>query len=241
VDVNFKYEMMENIMVYKNIISGIFIQRVNRFIAEVEVNGKVEIVHVKNTGRCQELFIKGARVYLEPSRNEKRKTKYSLISIYKGEKLINIDSQVPNQVVYEAIEEGIIKEIGPVDFIKREVTYNKSRFDIFFRQRGKEGFVEVKGVTLEDNNIARFPDAPTVRGRKHVLELIQAKEEGYEAYIFFLVQMAGVKEFETNVVTDQAFSEALEEARRKGVHILIYGSLVTKDSIVINGNALGWH
>ena len=221
-------------MNYKNIVEGKFIKRVNRFVALVRLEDHIEEVHVKNTGRCKELFIEGAKVYLEKSTNINRKTNYSLISIYKDFRLINIDSQIPNYVVHDGLKEGRIGEIGQVDFIKREVTFGQSRFDLYFESKQRKGFIEVKGVTLENNGVAMFPDAPTVRGKKHVYELIQAKEQGYEAYIFFLIQMDNITKFKPNVLTDQKFSEALVEAEKKGVKILIYNSLVTKESIQLN-------
>lgn len=221
-------------MKYTNIIEGSFIKRINRFIAEVLIDQKIELVHVKNTGRCKELFVLGAKVYLQRSDNPKRKTKYSLISIYKGDILINIDSQVPNQVVYDAILNNQIEDIQDVDFIKREVTFGKSRLDLYFEKDERKGFIEVKGCTLEENNIVRFPDAPTERGRKHIAELIEAKKAGYEAYIFFLIQMDGVTRFIPNSCTDKAFADILYHAIDEGVNVLIYNSIIEKNSIVIH-------
>ncbi len=221
-------------MEYKNIVEGIFLERPNRFIAMVDINGIVEKVHVKNTGRCKELLVTNATVYLQESDNPNRKTKFSLICVKKGDMLINMDSQVPNRVVEEAILEGKIEEIGEVDFLKREVTYEKSRFDIYYEKNGVKGFVEVKGVTLEEAGVGMFPDAPTQRGEKHIRELIKAKKEGYEASILFLVQMKGVKVFTPNYKTDMPLAKALEEAEKVGVKILVYDCVVTKNSIVLD-------
>lgn len=220
-------------MKYQNIYEGVFLDRPNRFIANVLINGKKEKVHVKNTGRCKEILVKGTKIYLEKSNNPNRKTRYSLISAYKKNKLINIDSQVPNQVVFEAIEANEIKELKNVDILKREVTFENSRFDIYFEKNNEKGFVEVKGVTLESNGLSLFPDAPTERGTKHIKEMIKAIEKGYKGYIFFLVQIKGIKKFTPNTIMDKNFSEALIKASKKGVNILAYNSIVKKDSIKI--------
>ena len=180
------------------------------------------MVHVKNTGRCKELLLEGARVFLEEADKEGRKTKYSLISVYKGDVLVNVDSQAPNQMAAEALAEGKIEEIGEVDFLKREVKYENSRFDIYYQKGEKKGFIEVKGVTLEEKGIAKFPDAPTERGAKHLKELIKAKEEGYEAAVLFVIQMKGTKAFRPNEERDKNFTAALREAAEAGVKILAY-------------------
>lgn len=221
-------------MTYDNIVKGIFLERINRFIAKVLINDKEELVHVKNTGRCKELFISGANIFLEKSNNPKRKTKYSLISIYKGDRLINIDSQVPNAVVYEGIASGKLKEFKGLVTLKREVSYGSSRFDLYYETKDKKGFIEVKGVTLEEDGIARFPDAPTERGRKHIRELIQATEEGYQNYIFFLIQMEGISKFEANHRTDPAFSQILLQGMQKNVGIILFDSIVEDKSISLN-------
>ncbi len=226
-------------MKYKNIVEGIFVKRPNRFIAEVIVNGKNETVHVKNTGRCRELLIEGAKVILEESDNPKRKTKYSLIAVYKGDKLINMDSQVPNDIFAEAIVDGLIEEIGEVTFIKREVTYKSSRFDIYYEKDGKKGFVEVKGVTLENDGVVSFPDAPTERGTKHIMELIDAIENGYETSIAFVVQMDNIKYFTPNYERDKAFCDALYLAKEKGVNIMVYECVVSEDSIKVSKKVSG--
>ena len=219
-------------MKYENMVSGIFIQRPNRFIAHVLVDGESVVAHVKNTGRCKELLIPGASVVLRKENNEKRKTPYSLICVYKGEMLINMDSQIPNYVVEEALNLNKIAGIKAAQ-TRREKTYKDSRFDIFFHNElsGKDAFIEVKGVTLEVDGIAKFPDAPTTRGAKHINHLINAAEEGYEAYIFFLVQIEGLKVFTPNRKTDPVFANALKNAYSHGVKILCYNSRVGEDSI----------
>lgn len=227
-------------MKYGKMIEARFLRRVNRFTAFVELNGQEEMVHVKNTGRCRELLLEGARVFLEEADKEGRKTKYSLIAVYKGDMLVNMDSQAPNQMAAEALAEGKIEEIGEVDFLKREVKYENSRFDIFYQKGDKKGFVEVKGVTLEENGIAKFPDAPTERGAKHLRELVKAKEEGYEAAVLFVIQMKGVREFRPNEERDGNFTAALREAAAAGVQILAYdcrvevGKVKMKNKIPVN-------
>ena len=220
-------------MKYENIKEAVFIQRPNRFIANVCIDGKEEKVHVKNTGRCRELLLKGCRVFLEESKNSARKTKYSLVAVYKGERLINMDSQIPNYVAEEALKKGIIKEIGIPDFVKREVKYSQSRFDIYYEKDGRKGFIEVKGVTLEKNGEVLFPDAPTERGTKHIKELIKAKKEGYEAAVLFVIQMKDVSFFAPNAETDKDFSQALKNAKEEGVNILAYDCDVKEDEIVL--------
>ena len=220
-------------MKYENIKEAVFIERPNRFIANVCIDGNEEKVHVKNTGRCRELLLKGCRVLLEESKNSARKTKYSLVAVYKGERLINMDSQIPNYVAEEALKKGIIKEIGIPDFVKREVKYSQSRFDIYYEKDGRKGFIEVKGVTLEKNGEVLFPDAPTERGTKHIKELIKAKKEGYEAAVLFVIQMKDVSFFAPNAETDKDFSQALKNAKEEGVNILAYDCDVKEDEIVL--------
>ena len=209
-------------MEYGKMAEAKFLRRVNRFTAFVELDGQEEMIHVKNTGRCKELLLEGARVFLEEADKEGRKTKYSLIAVYKGNMLVNMDSQAPNQMAAEALAEGKIEEIGKVDFLKREVKFRNSRFDIYYQQGEQKGFIEVKGVTLEEDGIAMFPDAPTERGTKHLRELILAKEEGYETAVLFVIQMKGVKEFRPNEERDGIFTEALRDAAAAGVKILAY-------------------
>ncbi len=221
-------------MKYKKIVEGKFIRRPNRFIAHVIIHGKEEVVHVKNTGRCRELLIPGARVILEDcSQNISRKTKYSLIAAYKGELLVNMDSQVPNAVVYDALKDNKIELFRDLTFIKREKTYGNSRFDIYYEKGLKKGFVEVKGVTLEVDAQAMFPDAPTIRGAKHVLEMVEAVNEGYEGNIIFLIQMKGISSFIPNWEMDENFSYAIKYANENGVNVLAYDSLVLEDEIRI--------
>lgn len=221
-------------MHYDDVVSGIFIERVNRFIARVLIAGLEETVHVKNTGRCKELFISGVIVYLQKSNNPNRKTKYSLISIYKNNQLINIDSQVPNAVVFEGISLGKVPEFKDLLLLKREVTYGNSRFDLYYETATQRGFIEVKGVTLEIGGIACFPDAPTQRGKKHVLELLRATAEGYTNYIFFLIQMADITKFVPNHKTDPEFAASLTLANASGVSTLCYNSFITETSITLN-------
>ncbi len=221
-------------MKYENIVEARFIKRINRFIANVLIDGQEELVHVKNTGRCKELFIEGRKIYLQKSDNPNRKTKYSLISIYKEEELINIDSQVPNKVVFDAIESGKVEGFENLKVLKREKTYGNSRFDIYYETEKDKGFIEIKGVTLEVDNIAKFPDAPTTRGCKHVNELIEGQNEGYKNYIILLIQMKNVNHFVPNSETDPDFSNALKNALLKGVEIRCYDCIVTKDTITLD-------
>ncbi len=218
-------------MKYHNIIKAIFIDRPNRFLAKVRIDGVEEFVHVKNTGRCKEILIPGTEVYLEESNNTARKTKYSLISAYKGEKLINIDSQSPNAVIFESLKQEQIQEIGKTAVVKREVPFGDSRFDIYFENQIGKGFIEIKGATLECDGLVMFPDAPTERGRKHVYEMIKAVESGYLGFILFLIQMKGVKSFAPNVATDPEFAKALRLCAKSGVNILAYDSIIQKDEI----------
>lgn len=219
-------------MKYSKIVEGRFISRPNRFIAYVEIDGKAETVHVKNTGRCKELLTDNATVYLSVSDNPQRKTKYDLIAVKKGELLINMDSQIPNDVCERWLKKGFLFSENAI--IKREYTYKKSRFDFYIEDGERKIFLEVKGCTLENNGIASFPDAPTERGIKHIKELISALGDGYEAYILFVIQMKGISEFRPNDKTHKAFGDALREAKSKGVKILAYDSVVTPDSIAID-------
>lgn len=218
-------------MKYKNTIEGIFISRPNRFIAHVSVNGATLICHVKNTGRCRELLVPGCRVILEDSNNPLRKTKYDLIAVYKGDKLINMDSQAPNKVVGEWLAAGALS--GGVTLIKPECIYRNSRFDFYIEADGRKIFAEVKGVTLEENGVVLFPDAPTERGVKHINELIDAVKNGYEAYIFFVIQMRECLYFTPNEKTHPEFAEALRLAARSGVHIRALNCSVCEDEISI--------
>ena len=218
-------------MYYDNIRKGSFIERPNRFIAYIDIGGKQETVHVKNTGRCSELLTPGAAVYVQESDNPSRKTRWDLIAVEKGSRVVNMDSQAPNKLVSEWIEEGNLFE--NVTCIRPEYTYGSSRFDLFVEADGKKVFIEVKGVTLEENGVARFPDAPSERAVKHVKELEGAVKAGYEAYVFFVVQMKGVRVFTPNMDTHPAFGEALLSASKAGVHVLAYDCKVGKDDIHI--------
>lgn len=221
-------------MRYANIKEGIFIERINRFIAHVYVDDKIEICHVKNTGRCKEILIKGSKVFVQEFDSKDRKTKFDLISVYKGKKLINIDSQVPNKMFYEWVNLGNL--FKDVKIFKNEVFYKNSRFDFYIEYGNKKAFIEIKGVTLENNGVVLFPDAPTLRGVKHLNELIDAKKEGYEAYVIFIIQMNDVKYFIPNYETHKEFGDVLNICKSNGVNILAFDSIVSKDEIYINKN-----
>lgn len=222
-------------MKYKKTKEAIFLKRPNRFIAHVLIDGKEEIVHVKNTGRCKELLIPGAKVILEDcTSNPNRKTGYSLIAVWKGDMLVNMDSQAPNAAVSEAISQGRIDKLKNTTYLRREVTFGNSRYDIFFETENEKGFVEVKGVTLENEGITMFPDAPTERGAKHVLEMIEAVKQGYRGIIFFLIQMKGPAIFKLNWEMDRNFSKAVKLANENGVEILAYDSSITEDTISLD-------
>lgn len=218
-------------MKYRNITKGKFLSRPNRFIAQVELQGQVETAHVKNTGRCRELLIPGVEVILEKSDNPSRKTGYDLIAVNKKGNWINMDSQIPNKAAEEWLMKG---ELFPEEItVHREKTYGNSRFDLYVESPCRKAFLEVKGVTLEEDGIARFPDAPTKRGVKHIQELIHCLEDGYEAYLLFVIQMKGIQRFEPNWKTHPQLGEALIQAREAGVKLLAYDCLVTEDSIVV--------
>lgn len=224
-------------MKYRQIQQGRFLQRPNRFVAMVEINGKEETVHVKNTGRCRELLIEGCTVYVSVSDNPLRKTKYDLIAVKKRLQdgsclLINMDSQIPNDVAEEWLNGGGLFSENAL--IKREVTYGKSRFDFYIEDGHRKAFLEVKGCTLERDGIALFPDAPTERGVKHLMELTDCVQDGYEAYVLFVIQMKGVKKFSPNDEMHAAFGSALRQARQAGVKILAMDCLVTPDTLCID-------
>lgn len=218
-------------MQYQNVKKGIFLTRPNRFIAHVEVDGATQVVHVKNTGRCRELLVPGASVYLEQSANPARKTKYDLIAVEKGELLINMDAQAPNQVFREWADQGGF--LPGLTQLRPETTWGSSRFDFYWEVGDRRGFVEVKGVTLEENGHARFPDAPTERGVKHLEELIRCQDEGYEAAVCFVLQMEGMKDFAPNDSTHPAFGQALRKAAQAGVQILAHTCRVTPETLTI--------
>ena len=211
-------------MEYNNIVEGVFLSRPNRFIARVLINGKEETVHVKNTGRCKELLIPGAKVYLSRTDNVDRKTKYDLVSVYKNQRLINMDSQAPNKIFGEWL-------FPKVDYLKPEYKYGNSRFDFYGEHNGKKYFVEVKGVTLEQDGVAMFPDAPTERGVKHIEELIKATKEGYETAVVFIIQMENVTCFKPNDFTHKQFGDALRKAVLQGVKVFALDCTVTKGRV----------
>lgn len=216
----------------KKIIEAEFIDRPNRFNARVLLGGKEIVVHVPNTGRCKELLIKGTTVLLREELNPSRKTQYDLIAVYKLDKLINIDSQIPNKVVKEALEKKLIKELRNYTEISSEKTFGNSRFDFkLSNNKNEEYYLEVKGVTLEENGECKFPDAPTERGKKHLLELIEAKKSGKGAGVLFLIQMDDVISFSPNVERDPLFSEALIKAKNHGVDIFVYCCKVDEEQI----------
>ena len=220
-------------MQYTNVMVGKFIARPNRFIAHVEIAGREEIVHGKNTGRCKELLLPGVTVYVQHFPEGKRKTKYDLIAVEKQNILINMDSQAPNKVVQEWL---VAKEpFGKITYLKPECKHGDSRFDFYLETAERKMFIEVKGVTLEEKGVVMFPDAPTERGVKHVQELRHCLEQGYEAVVIFVVQMEGMRYFTPNRRTHAAFAEALERAEACGVKLLALTCAVTPDSLTING------
>lgn len=214
-------------MTYEKIVPGVFRLRPNRFIAHVETQEGLQVCHVKNTGRCRELLIDGAKVYLAESRNPARKTKYDLVAVEKGRLLINMDSQAPNQVAAEYLP----KLLPGLTLLRPETAFGSSRFDFYAEAAGEKWFVEVKGVTLEQDGIALFPDAPTARGVKHLRELCRCVEQGYRACVLFVVQMAGMACFTPNAATDPGFSAALAEAARSGVRVEAIGCQVAPNSL----------
>ncbi|MDR1564347.1 MAG: DNA/RNA nuclease SfsA [Oscillospiraceae bacterium] len=218
-------------MIYNNIHTGTFISRPNRFIAEVELDGKIEIAHVKNTGRCKELLVLGAEVYLQKAENPNRSTKYDLIAVMKGKRLINMDSQAPNKVFLEYLQRGLY--IKNITLIKPEAKYGSSRFDFYVEAGECKIFIEVKGVTLEENGVVLFPDAPTLRGVKHLNELAQCIGEGYEAHAVFVIQMNGVLYFTPNNKTHPEFGAALATAQEAGVKLAALDCAVSPNSLII--------
>ena len=217
-------------MKYKNMVPGIFQDRPNRFIAHVEIDGQLEVVHVKNTGRCRELLPVGAEVWCEVSDNPNRKTKFDLVTVRKGHRLINMDSQAPNKAAGEWLLAG---GLGEIQNLKAETFHEDSRFDFSFEKDGRKCFLEVKGVTLENDGICAFPDAPTERGAKHLKGLCKLAQNGYGAYVLFVIQMADVKYLHPNDVTDPKFGTALREAAANGVQVLAVDCHVTEDTMEI--------
>lgn len=246
-------------MTYNHTVSGTFIRRPNRFLAHVQIDGRETVCHVKNTGRLREFLIPGASLILEyhpDAAAQGRKTSYSVIGVYKEQAgyehrrlLINMDSQAPNQAAAEWVAKGGLNEwlqnhgamegpgsptnmpIHSISSIRREVVYGGSRFDLAFLLNSKQAFMEVKGVTLEQDGLASFPDAPTERGVKHVEELIRAAKEGHPAFLLFVIQMKGIRAFTPNRSTHPAFADALQQAAASGVHLLAYDCLVTEHSM----------
>lgn len=224
-------------MKYTKVVKAEFIERPNRFIALVNIDGKTETVHVKNTGRCKELLVPHCTVYLAEGQNPARKTKYDLIAAEKKrnnlpELLINLDSQIPNNAAEEWLKNGGLFSKNAV--IRREVIFGNSRFDFYIEDQGDKIFLEVKGVTQEYSGTALFPDAPTQRGVKHIEELIECTKKGYKAYILFVIQMKGVHELKSNDETHKAFGNALRRAHSAGVKIIARDCIVTPDSMVID-------
>lgn len=218
-------------MRYSNIVEGIFIERPNRFTANVLIDGAAQLCHVKNTGRCRELLVPGAKVLLEKSSNPARKTAYDLVKVYKGDRLVNMDSNAPNTVFGEFLRRGGLGFIP--DYVKAEYSHGDSRFDFYFEHGGRKAFAEVKGVTLEEDNIARFPDAPTERGIKHLRGLIKSVEEGFDAYAVFVIQMRRISLFRPAWDKHRAFGIALRDAAEAGVRVLAFDCCVTEEGLYI--------
>jgi sugar fermentation stimulation protein A len=223
-------------MTYNNTLSAVFISRPNRFIAKIDINGKTEIAHVKNTGRCKELLVPGAKVILQQADNPKRTTKYDLIAVYKSDRLINMDSQAPNQAFYEQLKSG--KYMSGITLIKSEARYGSSRFDFYVKSDERKIFIEVKGVTLEENGVVLFPDAPTLRGVKHLNELAQCVQAGYEAKVVFIIQMKDVLYFTPNNKTHPEFGAALSAAYYAGVKVVALDCVVTENSMSVGDPVL---
>ena len=219
-------------MRYPNITKAEFLSRENRFVALVRLHDELLRVHVKNTGRCRELLTPGATVYLVKSENQLRKYSYDLVAVEKGPLLVNMDSQAPNRVFHEFLQSGGF--LDGITYIKPEYTFGTSRMDFYFERAGERHLVEVKGVTLEENGLCRFPDAPTQRGAKHLRELAKAVQEGYHAWICFVVQMAGMTMLEPNLKTDPEFTHALQDAARSGVEVRAFGCEATPDSLCVS-------
>ncbi len=219
-------------MHYESMVPGKFLARPNRFIAQVEIRGNIETVHVKNTGRCRELLVPGAQVWCQEFDDPARKTRFDLICVQKADRRINMDSQAPNIAAWQWLEGG---GLGAISQLRREVTHGDSRFDFSFVKDGKPCFLEVKGVTLENDGVCAFPDAPTARGVKHLQGLTRAAAEGYGAYVLFVIQMENVRYLRPNDSTDPAFGSALRAAAGGGVQLLAMDCKVREDSMVIHG------
>ena len=217
-------------MKYRNMVSGVFLARPNRFIVHIAIDGQTEVCHVKNTGRCRELLTPGVQVWCQRSSNPSRKTLYDLIAVQKGSRLINMDSQAPNAAAKEWLLGG---GLGKIENLKPESFHGCSRFDFSFIKDGRPCLLEVKGVTLENDGVCAFPDAPTERGTKHLRHLAQAAKDGYSAYVLFVVQMSDVAYLHPNDATDPAFGAALREAAAAGVEILAMDCAVTESTMTI--------
>ena len=217
-------------MRYGKMVEGRFLARPNRFIAHIEIDGKTEVCHVKNTGRCRELLPVGAKVWCLDAQSPNRKTRYDLITVQKGQRLINMDSQAPNAAAKEWLLAG---GLGEIENLKAESKHGDSRFDFSFTKNGRQCFLEVKGVTLETDGVCAFPDAPTERGAKHLRELTKLAEKGFGAYVLFVIQMEGVKYLHPNDLTDKPFGEALRQAKNAGVKILAYDCKITENTMNI--------
>lgn len=229
----------DDLLIIKNNIRVVeFVRRPNRFQGYVIIDGKEELVHVPNTGRCREILVPGTKVIIREENNPGRKTRFDLIAGYKGDMLINIDSQIPNKVVEEALNNRLIKELSQYNKIEREKTYGNSRFDFKLSNDHKEYYLEIKGVTLEVDGRAMFPDAPTQRGRKHVLELVEAVKEGKGAGVLFLMQMNGIKSFTSYDEMDRPFGEALRFARKNGVDVFAFQCSLGENYITLDKEVL---
>ena len=218
-------------MHYPNLERGTFLERPNRFIAHVALNGKPVVCHVKNTGRCKELLVPGAAVGIQHAPSPGRKTEWDLISVQKGERLINMDAAAPNRAFEEWAAKGGF--LPGLTMLKREAVHGDSRFDLYMETADKRLFAEIKGVTLEKDGVARFPDAPTARGVKHLRGLMNCVKQGYEAWAVFVIQMRGVRYMEANRFTHPEFADAMQEARQAGVHLLALDCRVTWDEMEI--------
>ena len=218
-------------MRYENMVPGVFLARPNRFIAHIEIDGQVEICHVKNTGRCRELLPVGAKVWCQRSSNPSRKTKFDLITVQKRRRLINMDSQAPNIAAKEWLLAG---GLGQIEDLKPEYRQGDSRFDFSFLKDGRRCFLEVKGVTLENDGVCAFPDAPTDRGARHLRGLTELAREGFGAYALFVIQMTDVQYLHPNDATDPQFGAALREAAENGVIVLAMDCRVTEDTMEIS-------
>ena len=217
-------------MYYENMVPGIFLRRPNRFIAYVEIGGEETVCHVKNTGRCRELLVPGAKVWCQHWDKPERKTKYDLIAVEKGQRMINMDSQAPNAAAREWLLSG---GLGEISELKPERTWGDSRFDFSFQKEGKLCFLEVKGVTLETQGVCAFPDAPTQRGARHLRHLAELARQGYGAYVLFVIQMDRVRYLHPNDATDPTFGKALREAAAAGVRVMAADCAVSYDRMTV--------